>query len=492
MNNLQNLARNTFNLLIGFLVSYALSIISTIYIANYLGVSGFGTLSFGIAFTGIFSFIGDLGLQTLLVKELSRDKSVVSRYFGNANIIKLALALLTVLAVVVIINILNYPQETKIIVYILGLSVAVQVYTQLYYSLFQAYEHMEFVALSQIITSVLIVTGAVIAVNYKLDLVYIAGIYLIANTLSLFVCVIITYFKFRTSPHKLTFIELDLQYCKSIVKQAIPYSLITIFVMTYFYADTVMLSILKGDESAGLYNAAYKLALIPVAISTVCNNALLPVVSKLSVVSVHQMTATFRRYFKYMIVISIPIGVGTTMLAGRFIPLIYGEKFVAAVPALQVLIWSTVFIFLNGAFGPLVYSINKQGFATRAAGVCALFNITGNLIAIPSLGYIGAAYIKAATELLMLLIVLVFCARLAYISLSHDLYKPMLISLCGAAIMGLALWILYSLNIIVLILLSAIVYFAVIIMCRIFDHEDVGIVKQVVRILRNRNPDNQT
>ena len=55
------------------------------YTARYLGAEGFGILSFALAFTGIFGVFTNLGLSTLTVREVARDKSLASKYLGNCN-----------------------------------------------------------------------------------------------------------------------------------------------------------------------------------------------------------------------------------------------------------------------------------------------------------------------------------------------------------------------------------------------------------------------
>ena len=39
--------------------------------------------SFWLAFTGIFGVFSDLGLSTLTIREVARDKSSASKYLGN-------------------------------------------------------------------------------------------------------------------------------------------------------------------------------------------------------------------------------------------------------------------------------------------------------------------------------------------------------------------------------------------------------------------------
>ena len=96
MNTVQRIAKNTGVLLFAQIASYILGFFFIMYTARYLGAAGFGInpfrksvygkmlrLSFALAFTGIFGVFSDLGLSTLTVREVARDKSLA----GNRKFI---------------------------------------------------------------------------------------------------------------------------------------------------------------------------------------------------------------------------------------------------------------------------------------------------------------------------------------------------------------------------------------------------------------------
>ena len=112
MGQLQTIAKNSSVLLISQVISYVLTFFSTIYIARYLGTDGFGILSFALAFTGMVSIFADMGLNTLVVREVARNKSTTDQFLTNVLVIKTILAVITVLIVILVINLLNYPPET--------------------------------------------------------------------------------------------------------------------------------------------------------------------------------------------------------------------------------------------------------------------------------------------------------------------------------------------------------------------------------------------
>jgi len=93
MNTVQRIAKNTGVLLISQIASYIIGFFFIMYTARYLGAAGFGInpfkkrlrkmlrLSFALAFTGTFGVVSDLGLSTLMVREVARAKSLMGWYF---------------------------------------------------------------------------------------------------------------------------------------------------------------------------------------------------------------------------------------------------------------------------------------------------------------------------------------------------------------------------------------------------------------------------
>ena len=103
MNTVQTIAKNTGVLLVSQIASYIIGFFVIMYTARYLGAEGFGInpfkkrlrkmirISFALAFAGIFRVSSDLGLSTLTIREVARDKSSAGKYFGNVAVMKVIL-----------------------------------------------------------------------------------------------------------------------------------------------------------------------------------------------------------------------------------------------------------------------------------------------------------------------------------------------------------------------------------------------------------------
>jgi len=475
MNTVQRIAKNTGVLLISQIASYIIGFFFIMYTARYLGAAGFGILSFALAFTGIFGVFSDLGLGILTIREVARDKTLASKYLGNIAVMKIFLVVITFGLIALTINLLGYPEQTIKVVYLVALSVIFGAFSGMFNSVFQAYEKMEYQSLGHILSSALMLSGALFAISQGFSVVGFASIYFLVS-------VVVLGYNFTVCAWKFVLpkIEVDWGFWKPTIKEALPFGLSSIFVVIYYWIDSVMLSLMQGNEVVGWYNAAYRLIMVLLFIPSILNVSIFPVMSQFYVASKDSLRFAFEKYFKYMAIVGIPIGVGTTLLADRIILLIFGIEYTNSIIALQILVWSSVFIFLSGAFARLLESSNRQMTITKITGICMVENIVLNLAIIPKFSYVGASVTTAITEFTALILCIMVSSKIGYgISKSNllDISKVLIASL----LMGILIVYLNDLNLLILVLLSAAFYFIVLYLFRVFKEEDAKLLKRIVR-----------
>jgi len=405
----RRVVKNTAMLLISDVIGKIFMFFFVIYTARYLGAEGFGTLSFALAFTGIFSIFANLGLQQLTVREVARDKSLASKYLANVISMKLILVIITFGLIALAINLMDYPEKTIHVVYLLALYVIFNAFIQIFYSIFQSFEKMVYQSIGQILNSMLLLSGATYAIKQNLDVVGFAFVFFIVSVIILGYSFLICTFKF-IKPN----IEFDWNFWKLTLKEALPFGLTGTFIAIYLWIDSVMLSLIKGDEVVGWYTAAYRLILVLLSIPIAFNSALFPLMSQFHLNSKSSLRYSYEKLFKYMIIIGVPIGVGTTLLADRIILLIFGIEYTPSIVALQILVWALVLIFARTAFERLFESINKQIIVTKVFGICAILNIVLNLILIPKYSYVGAAIATLLSDLTIFIMVFIWSLKIGY------------------------------------------------------------------------------
>lgn len=475
MNTVQRIAKNTAALTIANIVNAIIGFFFIMYVARYLGAGGFGILSFALAFTAIFGVFADIGLSTLTIREVARDKSLAQKYLGNIAVLKIILGIATFGLIALTINLLGYPEQTINVVYLVALSVVFNAFSLMFYSIFQAYQRMEFVTIGRVLNSVLLLTGALFVIGQGLSITAFASLFLLASVVTLGYNSIVSIWKFARPK-----IEIDLGFWKETLKQAWPLGLVGIFVTIYFWVDSVMLSLMQGDEVVGWYNAAYRVVLVLLFIPGAYFSSVFPVMSKFYVSSKESLKYVYEKSVKYMIIIAVPIGVGTTLLADKVILLIFGTEYSHSIIALQILIWSTVFIFVSQSFAHLFNSLNRQIIVAKVTGSCALLNVLLNVILIPKYSYIGASIATVTTEFVALALVFIWSLRIGYGLSSKKLIDIVVKVLIASAIMCVFILYLRDLTLWGLAPLSALLYFVVLYIIRGIDGEDKLLLRQVV------------
>jgi O-antigen/teichoic acid export membrane protein len=483
MSTVRTIAKNTTVLAVAQVASYLLGFFYMVNTARSLGAAGFGIISFAAAITSIFGPLADLGVSSLMIREIARDKSTARRYLAQMTLMKMLLAVATFAAIALTVFIGDYPWQTVLVVYLLAISLVVSSFTAMLCSVFNASENMEYPALGQFLNAALMFIGVMLAVRYHVSVVGFAFLYVYASVGVLIYSLAVLRWRFASSAPPLASISKpNFAFWKDTVRHAWPFAFVAIFMTISYSTDSVMLSFMKGDEAVGSYNAAYRpvstLSVIPIVYLA----SLFPVMSRMYVSSSSSLRFMERKSFQYLLTMAVPIGIGTTVLAERIIWVIYGAGYGDSGPVLQVLVWSMVFSFPAYVLSNVLYSTNRQMAGAKIMAVCAVLNVALNAILIPKYSGIGAAIATVATQVSVLTLSGISCARAGY-----GISLPSLLALLArTAIASAAMWVFVlrfdSLILWALIPLAALLYFAVLFLVRgIGTKEDLELVRAVVR-----------
>ena len=456
------------------ILSYLLIFFYVLYVARYLGAEGFGILSLAISLTGIFGILVDMGLSTLMIREYFRDKSKTNKFISNTALMKIILSFLMLGLLYLFVNISGYPELVKNMVFVVYLSVMINAFCLIFSAVMQAEEKMEYVSISTILNSVVMLSGTLIGIYYSFNIIFFAGLYVISNSLN---------FIYLSSVYLLKFdvpkIEVDLGFWKSTLKEAWPYGFTGLSGLLYTYVDSIMLS-LHASLVVGWCGAAYRLMMITLFIPNTVNIAIFPLMSRLHVSSKDSLILINERYLKYMLIVGVPLGLGTTILADKIILLVFGAGFAPSVIALQILIWTIVFTFAGATFAQLLQSTNKQLLLTKISFICLIINIILNIILIPKYSYVGASLVTVITEIILVSYILFATFRLGYSIDSKKIINILCKVMFSSLIMSTFLLYFYNLNFYVLIIIAALLYFAVIYLTRTIDTVDKQLFRQLI------------
>lgn len=466
MSSARTIAKNAGVFFTADIISRLISFLIIVMLARFLGEVGLGKYAFVVAFVWILSTLTDLGISTLLVREIARNKAKTIKYLKNALSLKLVLGIAMMIISFIVILFFNKPLDVIIMVYLAIISTFLSQYSLSFKALFQAYEVMEYEAITRLVERVIAISLGFYLLSHNYGLISFFVVLILSQAVSFILSFILVHKKIV----KIS-IGVDLKTWKYLLKYSLPFWFTFVFSLIYFKVDTVMLSLMKGDAVVGWYNAAYNIAIalnvIPVAIAV----SVFPVFSKYFKTKKKLFKALYKKAFYYSVALALPIIAGGFLLSKKLILFIYGDSFIPhSVIALQILIFSSIFLFLSYLSGQVLNSIRKPHLFAYSTATCLVLNIVLNFILIPSMSYRGASISTVIAEALNFFILFYFVSKfIGKIELKEIFPKPLIASI----LMGLFIYILREQNIIFLVIGSVLVYFAALFLIKGIDKEDI-------------------
>lgn len=473
MSQIQTLFKNVSWVTISQVITNICAFLWTILIARYLGVSDYGTLSFVISFTVLIGMGTDIGITTFTTRELSQDKSKTKKFIDNLILYKILLSIVLCAFTVLIVYLLGYSNLVVELTLIMFIEASFVTMFNFVNGIFQAHESLKIPSTGVIIYSlsllflifiITILDWGIIAVAIAYAIGYLLGLLYVSNKL-------IKEFGFPK-------FEIDIPFWKEVTIRSLPFGLTVFFYTIYFSIDVVMISWLAGDYATGLYNSAYKVISVFTAFYVIYQYVIFPLMSKLYTEDTSLLKISFEQSFKYSLLILLPIIVGVYFYSPYIINLIYSSEFALASVPMQILIWTVVFLFINGVATSLLNSIGKEFDVTKIYIIAAIFNILVNYFLIPKYTYIGASIATVLSEILILGLMMYSISKTEYkpdISLLKTVIK---LVICGM-VLAIALYLL-NVSLWMAIPIGLIVYIISLLLTRSIDDTDRYIIRELL------------
>lgn len=476
MTTIHKIAKNTGVLLVGNVAYRLISFIVTIYLAKYLGVGDFGKYNFIFEYLGFFEIITDLGLSNILIREMSRNTNDMELLFGNAYIIKIVLSFLAIILAIITVPYIGYSADNIVYFYVASITLIFISCSDAYRAVFQTTLTMKYDIISKL-------AYRIISACLILYIVYNQGTFLQIIFAALFSEILRTGLNHIFSKKLINpFFVIKFPLWKFLLKESIPVAFSSVFFLIYHRIDVVMLSMMKGDISVGLYSAAFKLSEPLSLISFALVSSLFPLMSISFKNSIETLHKSYKICLKYIIVLVMPIAFGTTLISNKIILFAYELPYEDSATALEILIWALLFSSINYLLTFLLVSINKQKITTLNMGACVLVNILLNYLLIPQYSYNGASAATVITEIVLLIMNYYFINKYIEISSPYTMYiKPT----CACLIMSIVVYYLNNFtntNVFIIIFIAIIIYSISILKLNFFSNDEVEVVKKIFKI----------
>jgi O-antigen/teichoic acid export membrane protein len=376
--------------------SKAITLVLYAAIARQLGPQGFGVFAFGLAFVMLVTTLANFGQDGILTREVARDRGLLSRYFANTLVLKLALALPALAVALAVAWSIGMSAETRWVIVFLGLAVVVESLTQTCFAAYQAFEHLSLMPVVVITQRVVTTIPAIVAMTAGAGVVAVAAIYAAGTLVSIVLALLLLYGRIAKPRF-----EIDVRRWWPLMRVAAPLGIAGVFITVLLRVDTAMLAFFESDAVVGNYSAAYRLFEATLVVGWSVTAAVYPVFSRLTRDSEPPLALVFERSLKLVLAPTLPLAVGAVVLGGSLVHLIYGPGFDEAPGALAWLAPAIVLYPLAQVSASLLIAQDRQGTVAVVYGLVALENVLANLVLIPAFSLDGAAAGASLSQLLI-------------------------------------------------------------------------------------------
>jgi O-antigen/teichoic acid export membrane protein len=355
-------------------------------VARQLGIEEFGRLNYAASLAVIFATLATLGLEGLVVRELVRRPEDWRTLLGTAAGLRLGGGCLALFVVGLVAWSHRDGQELAVLAMLVAggfVPQALEV-TDLW---FQKDIQSRYTALARGV-------AAVMGAGVKLKLVQMnAPLPWFAAAIGLDFALAATALAFtyqqrggRVSEWRFCHVT-----ARVFLRDAAPLIGAGLLVAVYLRVEQVMVRELLGDGAAGVYLAAARLAEQWLMLPGLLVTSVYPLLVGSQSVDQLNHASRMQQLFDALTLLGLLIALGVAGVAPWLVPVVFGEKYRAAVPVLLVLAWTAPVIFNGAARAQFFLLENLTRYHVPSALIGIAVNVAVGLWALPRFGPVGAA-----------------------------------------------------------------------------------------------------
>lgn len=403
----RRVAKNSL-VLTGFsLVSRLLDFAFALLMARFLGVGGVGNYAFAVVIVSWFEILMNFGLNTFLIRDVSRDRQNAMGYLYGTSLLRLGLgALAAPLVAVVIIYFTqfnNMSRDTALTIVLLAISQIPSSLSTGLSALFFAYEKAEIPGALTIISALLKITIGSVLLFSGAGIIGLAITSLVVNLITLIILIIAArntlplHFQLHTSETRLPRASTVMN-GRGMLRESFPLMLNHLLATLFFKVDVPLLKAIKNEAAVGYYSTAYKYIDAFNIIPSLFTQSLFPVMARQAKQSDNALARSYVLSLKLLVMVAFPLAVTVSFLASTMIGL-FGADFQPGTSALIIMIWSIPVGWINSVTNYALIAAGQQRMLTRAFVIGLVFNIVANLVFIPWFSFQAAAVITILSEI---------------------------------------------------------------------------------------------
>ncbi len=378
--------------------------LAAMVIARRFGPVALGQYGYAVAVASVLLLVPDAGLHLFMVRELAADRARLNSIFWGVHWLKIPLLAVVLGFTLALGEFATTDNGRRLLLYLLAARVALQTFSQIYMSVFKAFERMHRVAAQQFANTLLTAAwvGAALWVHATLAVVVLA---LVAGQ------VLEMWFGWRMArqafvpggPRAPSLAEL-----RPMLVASLPMGAAAILVALNLRLDILTLSPFASDQALGTFQAAAWFPVGAYLFVALLMTALFPRLAR-HLRSPGAVGSTYvESLLKYGVLLMAAGSVAVWLLAPRLLQLLFGPSLVSAVPTLRVLVIALPCVFVNTVMFHVFVAARKSRAYLTALLLGVGFGAPLSLALSARLGANGTALADVLREVLVSFVYLGF------------------------------------------------------------------------------------
>ncbi len=405
-------------------IRMGVGLIVGIWLARYLGPEQFGILSYALAFVALFASIANLGLNSIVVRDLVQAPESADITMGTSFVLSVLGGFSAFCLSQLAINHARPDDElVKFIVVLLSLLMVFKA-TDVVRYWFESQVQSKYVVWMEngtFLVFAAIKIGLIIAEAPLMAFIWA----LFAESLLVSTGLIIVY---ALQGGQLRAWRARINRAKNLIKDSWPLILSGLAIMVYMRIDQIMLGQMLGDESVGIYSAAVKISEVWYFIPMTIVASVFPSIIEAKKQNESLYCDRLQKLYDILVLLALTVAILMTFLSDWVVTLLFGKAYLEAGIVLSVHIWAGIFVFLGVASGKwfLIEGLQRYSFYRTLLG--AIVNIVANFFLISKHGIIGAAIATFFSQIIAAYIFDIICVktRALFWMKTRALYAPFL------------------------------------------------------------------
>lgn len=389
----RRLTLNVVAMVTGKMAAVVIGLAAIALLTRYLGPEGFGHYRTVLTVLAIAAMCCDLGLQMVVLREVSRPDRDAGHVLGAGLALRMILTSIVVIVAGGLALVMPYPE-----IVVLGIMIAAPYYIMLQSSFllsafFLKHLRQDQLMAGEILGSAVMLAGLGLAIGLDLGLLGTLAAMVAGGAAQL---ALLWFWARRLEPFAL---RVDPKMWRFLLVTGLPIAGSDLALMVILRGDILLLSLLDSATAVGLYGVPSKIFEIFGSLATLFAGMMMPLfIAALAAETAERLAQTLKNALDVMLIFAGGVIACCIAFSTEIVVLVAGDAFAAAGPVLLLIAIATLGHFLAQVYRHLLIAMNRPELALRVDVVGMVAAIVLYVVLIRAYSHVGAGIATALVE----------------------------------------------------------------------------------------------